>query len=90
MFFDVKKLMLLLTKNFKQKRFNKKLSYKYTKLFKIKNKINLQIYRLTLFDSYRIYNTFYVLLLIKYYYRVNNKITKFMLQISELINNKKQ
>ena len=82
--------MLLSTKNLKQKRFNKKLSYKYTKFFKIKNKINSQIYRLTLFNSYRIYNTFYVLLLKKYHYRVNDKITKFMLQTSKLINNKKQ
>ena len=41
MFFDIENLVLLSTKNFKQKRFSKKLSYKYAKLFKIKNKINL-------------------------------------------------
>ena len=52
MFFNVKNLVLLLTKNFKQKRFSKKLLYKYAELFKIKNKINSQIYRLTLFDNY--------------------------------------
>ena len=90
MFFDIKNLVLLLIKNFKQKRFNKKLSYKYTKSFKIKNKINSQIYRLTLFENYRIHNTFYMLQLKKYYYRVDDKITKFMLQTLKLINNKKQ
>ena len=90
MFFNIKNLVLLLTKNFKQKRFNKKLSYKYTKPFKIKNKINSQIYRLTLFNNYQIYNTFYMLRLKKYHYRANDKITKFILQTSKLINNKKQ
>ena len=43
---------MLSIKSFKQKRFNKKISYKFVKFFKIKNKINVQIYRVTLFIIY--------------------------------------
>jgi len=64
---------MLSIKNLKQKRFSKKILHKYVKLFKIKNKIKTQIYRLILLNIYRIYNTFYVLLLKLYLYRVNNK-----------------
>jgi len=67
---------MLLIRNLKQKRFNKKMSHKYVKSFRIKNKIKTQIYRLTLLNIYRIYNTFYVSLLKLYLHRVNDKQTK--------------
>ena len=40
-------LILLSIKNLKQKRSSKKLSHKFVKSFKIKNKIEKQAYRLT-------------------------------------------
>ena len=39
MFFNIKNLILLFIKNFKQKRFNKELLFKFVNSFKIKNKI---------------------------------------------------
>ncbi len=77
-----------LIKNLKQKRFSKKISHKYVESLKIKNKIKTQTYYLILFNIYRIYNIFYVLLLKLYLHRVNNKQTKQILQVSKLINNK--
>jgi len=67
---------MLLIRNLKEKRFNKKMSHKYVESFRIKNKIKTQIYRLTLLNIYRIYNTFYVSLLKLYLHRVNDKQTK--------------
>ena len=52
--------MILSIKNLKQKRFFKKLSYNYVESFKIRNKIETQIYRLTLSNIYRIHNIFHV------------------------------
>ena len=52
--------MLLLIRNLKQKQLSKKLSHKFVKLFRVKDKINEQTYRLTLSNIYRIHNTFYV------------------------------
>ena len=49
----VNDLILLLIKNFKQKRFSKKLSHKFVESFRMKNKIDEQTYRLTLFNIYR-------------------------------------
>ena len=68
----VSDLILLSTKNFKQKRFSKKLSHKFIKSFRIKNKIKKQTYRFTLFNIYRIYNTFHVSLLKSYLHRVDD------------------
>jgi len=51
---------MLATRNLKQKRFSKKTSHKFVKLFKIKNIIKTQIYRLILSTIYRIYNIFYI------------------------------
>ena len=68
MLFAINDLIILFIKNLKQKRFNKKLLHKFAKLFKIKSKIDSQTYRLILFNIYRIYNTFYMLFLKKYYY----------------------
>jgi len=64
------------TKNLKQKRFSKKMSHKYIESFRIENKIKTQIYRLILLNIYRIYNTFYILLLELYLYRVDDEQTK--------------
>ena len=58
--------VILSIKNVKQKRFNKKISYKFVEFFKIKNKISAQIYRFTLFITFRIHNIFYIFLLKKY------------------------
>jgi len=69
----MKKSIILLIKHLKQKRFSKKILHKYIKLFRIKNKIKTQAYRFILLDIYRIYNTFYVLLLKLYLHYVNNK-----------------
>ncbi len=79
---------MLLTRNLKQKRFSKKILHKYIELFRIKNKIKTQIYWLILFNIYRIYNTFYILLLKLYLHCVGNKQAKQILQASKLINNK--
>jgi hypothetical protein len=67
---------MLLIKNLKQKRFSKKISHKYVKSFRIKNKIKTQVYRLILLNIYRIYNTFYVLLLKLYLHRIDDEQTK--------------
>ena len=90
MLFVIDDLIMLFIKNLKQKKFNKKLLHKFAKSFKIKNKIKSQTYKLILFNIYRIYNTFYVLLLKKYHYRNDDTKTKSMLMISKFINNKKQ
>ena len=42
---------MLFTKNLKNARFKKKLFYKFTKFFKIKNVVESQIYRLCLLDQ---------------------------------------
>ena len=76
MFFDINNLMILSTKNLKQKRFFKKISHKFVESFKIENKIETQIYRLTLSNIYQIHNTFHVSLLKSYRYRVDDKKTK--------------
>jgi len=64
---------MLSIRNLKQKRFSKKMSHKYVESFRIKNKSKTQVYRLILFDIYRIHNTFYVLLLKLYLHRVDDK-----------------
>ena len=89
-FYLINDLIILFTKNLKQKRFNKKLFYKFVDFFKIKNKIKFQTYRLTFFNIYRIHNIFYMFLLKQYYYRIDDAKTKFMLQISKFINNDEQ
>ena len=71
--------MLLLIKNFKQKRINKKLLHKFLNSFRMKNKINEQTYRLTLFNTYRNYNIFHMLFLKSYLYRVDDQKTKIMM-----------
>ena len=52
MSFFVKNLMFFSTKIFKQKRLSKKMFSKFAKSFRVKNKINSQIYRLILSNNY--------------------------------------
>ena len=88
--YAVSDLMLLSIKNLKQKRLNKKLSHKFVNLFRVKNKINEQTYRLTLLNIYRIHNTFYILLLKSYLHRADDLKTEVLMQVSKLINDIKQ
>ena len=83
-------LILLLIKNLKQKRLSKKLSHKFIKSFKMKNKIKKQMYRFTLSNIYRIHNIFHVLFLKSYLHRADNIKTKTMIQASKLIDDIKQ
>ena len=83
-------LILLSIKNLKQKQSSKKLSHKFVESFQIKNKIDEQTYRLTLFNIYRIYNTFYVSLLKSYLHRVDDAKTKTIMQASKFIDDTKQ
>ena len=70
--YAVSDLVLLSTKNFKQKRLSKKLSHKFVDSFRMKNKIDEQTYRLTLSNIYRIHNIFYVSFLKSYLHRVGD------------------
>ncbi len=76
---------MLSIRNLKQKRSSKKMSHKYVKSFKIKNKIKTQVYRFILLNIYRIHNIFHVLFLKLYLHDVNNKQAKQMLQALKLI-----
>ena len=80
---------MLATKNLKQKRSSKKLTYKFVRFFKITNKIETQTYRLLLFESYRIYNTFHISLLESYHLRECGEILNIFMQVFELIDNDK-
>ena len=71
--------MLLSIKSFKQKRFSKKLLYKFIDSLRMKNKINEQAYRLTLSNIYRIYNIFHVLFLKLYLHRADDQETKIIM-----------
>ena len=88
--YAVSDLVLLSIKNFKQKRLSKKLSHKFIDSFRIKNKINEQTYRLTLFNTYRIHNIFHVSFLKSYLHRADDQETKVMMQASKLINDIEQ
>jgi len=81
---------MLSTRNLKQKRSSKKISHKYIESFRIKNKIETQIYRFILLNIYRIYNTFYILLLKLYLHRVDDEQAKQILQASKLIDDEVQ
>ena len=64
--------------------------FKFTKSFKIKNKIEKQTYRLTLSSIYHIYNVFHVFLLKSYHYKVDDKNAHEFMQVSNLINDDEQ
>ena len=70
--YAVNDLMLLSIKNLKQKRLSKKLSHKFVRSFRMKNKIDEQAYRLMLLNIYRIYNTFHVSFLKLYLHRADD------------------
>ena len=53
-------LIMLIIKNLKQKRLNKKLFYKFMNFFRIVDKIKAQAYRLLLSIIHWIYNIFYI------------------------------
>ena len=82
--------MLLSIKNLKQKRLSKKLSYKFINSFRMKDKINGQIYRLMLLNIYCIHNTFHVLLLKLYLHRADDLKAEVIMQVSKLIDDTKQ
>ena len=65
------------------------MSPKYIRSFRIKGVVKTQIYRLTLFSSYRIYSIFYILFL-KSYKRRFDIFVILKLIFLELINNKKK
>ena len=88
--FVVDELILLSTKNFNQKRSNKKMSLKFAKPFKIENKIEKQTYQLTLPSTYRIHNVFHIFLLKSYHHKVDDKDAHEFMQASNLINDDEQ
>ena len=69
MTYKIDNLVMLATKNLKQKRLSKKLSYKFIKPFRIEDKVEAQAYRLRLSASYRIHYTFHMSLLEPYHHR---------------------
>ena len=56
----------------------------------MKDKIKKQTYRFTLFNIYRIHNTFHVSFLKLYLHRVDDAKTKTMIQVLKLIDDTKQ
>ena len=72
-------LIILIIKNLKQKRSNKKIFYKFINLFRIVNKIKTQAYRLLLSIIYRIYNIFHIFLLKSYHNRDCDNASKFFM-----------
>ena len=88
--YAVSDLMLLSIKNFKQKRFSKKLLHKFIDSFRMKNKIDEQTYRLTLSNIYRIHNIIHMSFLKSYLHRVDDSKRKIMIRISKFINNIEQ
>ena len=74
---------MLFTKNFKNVKFKKKLFYKFTELFKIKNVVKSQIYRLCLLDQWRIHLVFHISFLELYYINANIVFSAKMILISE-------
>ena len=65
---------MLFAKICKQKRFNKKSSYKFLNSFHILKLFDMQIYRFALFSIYRIHSILYIFLLKFYRRRENNSI----------------
>ena len=80
---------MLFAKNLKQKRFNKKLSHKFSNSFRILKSFDTQTYRLIFFSIYRIYSIFHVFLL-KSYRRRENDSTVSNMFFSEIINDQKE
>ena len=70
---------MLIIKNLKQKRLNKKLFNKFVSFFRVVDKMKTQIYRLLLLIIYRIYNIFHIFLLKSYYNRDCDDASKFFI-----------
>ena len=81
--FKVENKVMLFTKNFKNARSKKKLFYKFTRFFEVENIIELQTYRLCLFDQWRIYLVFHVSFLKSYYINANIVLSAEMMLMSE-------
>ena len=75
--------MMLFTKNFKNVRFKKKLFYKFTKSFEIKNVVESQTYHLCLLDQWKIHFIFHVFLLKSYYTNANIVLFAEMILVNE-------
>lgn len=78
-------LIMLIIKNLKQKRPNKKLSHKFVGSFRITDIVKAQIYRLLLFSTYRIHNIFHVSLLEPYHIRDCDDAADTFMQAPEFI-----
>ena len=85
MTYKVGDLVILATKNLKQKRPSKKLSHKFVGPFRIEDKVGAQAYRLRLPASYRIHHTFHVSLLEPYHHRECGDASDVFMQAPELI-----
>ena len=89
---------MLFTKNLKNARFKKKLFYKFTKFFNIKDVVELQIYRLRLSDQWKVHFVFHVFLLKLYYTNANIVVSSKMIlvnkdekyEIKNILKNKKK
>ena len=87
--YKVGQLVMLSTKNLKQKRPSKKMSHRFVGPFRIEDKVGAQAYKLTLPSDYRIHNTFHVSLLEPYQWRDGAQSADFM-QPPELIDDEEQ
>ena len=74
---------MLFTKKFKNVKFKKKLFYKFTRSFEIKNVVESRTYRLDLFDQWRTYFVFHISFLKLYYINVNTVFSAEMILINE-------
>ena len=81
--FKIKNKVMFFTKNLKDIRSKKKLFYKFTELFEIKNVVESQTYRLCLLDQWRIHSVFHVSLLKSYYINANIVLSAEMILVSE-------
>ena len=81
--FKVENKMMLFTKNLKNVRFKKKLFYKFTRSFEVKNVVELQTYRLCLLDQWKIHSVFHVSLLKSYYTNANIVLSAEMVLVNE-------
>jgi hypothetical protein len=70
-------------KNIHISKSSKKLDHKYYKSFEIEEFIEKQVYKLRLFNMFRIHNVFHVFLLKSYKERFDNVITSFSIMINE-------
>ena len=84
--FAVDELILLFIKNLNQKRSSKKMSFKFARSFWIENKVEKQMYRLTLSFTYQIHNVFHVFLLKSYHHRTDDKNAHKFMQVLNLMN----